>query len=61
MAVAFGYIVPTIIAILFVGYYAPLVGVIVGFLIHSFILLIKISEKLDKVIDKLENNENEKS
>lgn len=61
MGIAFGYIVPTIIAILFVGFYAPFVGVIVGFLIHGFILLIRISEKLDQLIDKIENSENIKS
>lgn len=53
--IAFGYILPTLIAILFVGYYAPLVGIVVGFFIHIFVLLIRISEKLDKLLDKTED------
>lgn len=53
--IAFGYILPTLIAILFVGYYAPLVGIVVGFFIHIFVLLIRISEKLDKLLDKNED------
>jgi MFS superfamily sulfate permease-like transporter len=54
--VALGYLVPTIIAIFFVGFFAPLVGIVVGFFIHIIVLLLKISKKLDKLMDRLEDN-----
>jgi hypothetical protein len=56
--VALGYIVPTIIAIFFVGFFAPLVGIIVGFFIHIITLLLRISKKLDKLMDRLEESGN---
>lgn len=59
--VALGYLVPTIIAIFFVGVFAPLVGIVVGFFIHIIVLLIRISTKLDKLLDRLKDSEIVKS
>lgn len=59
--VALGYLVPTIIAIFFVGVFAPFVGIVVGFFIHIIVLLIRISTKLDKLLDRLKDSENVKS
>ncbi|MDM5189167.1 hypothetical protein QUF99_18235 [Bacillus sp. DX4.1] len=56
--VALGYIVPTIIAIFFVGFYAPLVGIVVGFFLHIIVFLIRISKKSDKLLNRLEDSDN---
>ena len=42
MMVLIGYLLPTIIAIFVVGAYAPLVGLVVGFFIHMFIMIFEI-------------------
>jgi len=42
MMVLIGYLLPTIIAIFVVGAFAPLVGLVVGFFIHMFIMIFEI-------------------
>ena len=42
MMVLIGYLVPTIIAIFIVGFFAPLVGLVIGFFIHMFIMIYEI-------------------
>lgn len=54
---ALGYIIPTIIAIFFVGFYAPIVGIVVGFFIHIFILLLRITKKIEEFSARLEDRE----
>lgn len=55
MMVLIGYLLPTIIAIFVVGAFAPLVGLVVGFFIHMFIMIFEIhkivvkKDKRDKV------------
>lgn len=56
--IALGYIVPTIIAFFFAGPFAPLVGLVVGFFIHMIILQTRISQNLEKLIEKLDADEN---
>jgi MFS superfamily sulfate permease-like transporter len=50
--IALGYILPTIIAVFFVGFFAPLVGIVVGFFFNIIVLQIRISKKLDKLMEK---------
>ena len=40
--VLIGYLLPTLIAIFLVGAFAPLVGLVVGFFIHMFIMIFEI-------------------
>ncbi len=55
MVVLIGYLLPTVIAIFVVGAFAPLVGLVVGFFIHMFIMIFEIhkivvkKDKRDKV------------
>lgn len=56
--IALGYIIPTIIAIFFVGFFAPLVGIVVGFFINIIVLQIRISKKIDILMNRLEAVEN---
>ena len=46
--VLIGYFVPTIIAIFIVGFFAPLVGLVVGVFIHMFIMIYEIHKVLVK-------------
>ena len=53
--VLIGYLLPTVIAIFIVGAFAPLVGLVVGFFFHMFIMIFEIhkilvqKDKRDKV------------
>ena len=48
MMVLIGYLLPTIIAIFIVGPFAPIVGLVVGFFIHMFIMIVEIHNELVK-------------
>ncbi|AYC30093.1 hypothetical protein [Paenisporosarcina cavernae] len=64
--VAFGYIFPTLIAFIFVGYFAPLIGLVVGFFFHLFIMIYEIhsvvvpKDKRDKVLIAVERYKQER-
>lgn len=45
--IVLGYLLSTIVAYFFLGFYAPITGAIIGLLIHGVILLNKIKNKLD--------------
>lgn len=51
--IVLGYILSTIIAIFFVGAYAPIAGIIIGFFIHILVLLTRISKRLENLSDEL--------
>ncbi|KPB06250.1 hypothetical protein [Bacillus sp. CHD6a] len=58
MIVLLGYIVPTIVATFFIGFFAPLVGMGVGFFIHIIVLQLRILKKIDRLMDRLDASEN---
>ncbi len=66
MMVLIGYLLPTIIAIFLVGAFAPLVGLVVGFFIHMFIMIFEIhnvlvkKDKRDKVLIAVEEYKRER-
>ena len=47
--IIFAYVLPTIAALVVVGYYAPFVGIFFGVLFHILVTLLKISKQLDKI------------
>lgn len=57
MMVYMGYLFPTIIAIFIVGPFAPLVGLVIGFFIHMFIMIYEIHKVLVKK-DKRDKSSN---
>lgn len=56
--IVLGYLMPTVIATFFIGFYAPLVGIVIGFFIHILVLLFRISKQLETLSNRFRDRDN---